>query len=113
MFLISTGGGGFTPLYGYENIIGGSGGGGGGTGTAYAWDTQNFPQAAPFLSGLTLALSRIPSDPDSVFVDYNGRILSGTEYSILGSTITILFADPDVPFYDSVPYFQVKFSYVP
>ncbi|MGL5131694.1 MAG: hypothetical protein ACRC78_04140 [Planktothrix sp.] len=84
----------------------------GGSGTAYAWITQTFTQTSAFLSGLTLTLSQAPADVDAVMLDYNGRILSATEYSISGTTVTILFADPDVAFYDSPPYFQTKYPYI-
>jgi hypothetical protein len=85
--------------------------GGGGGGATYAWVTQQFTQAANFSAGLILTLTQTPADPDAIILDYNGRVLSGSEYTVSGSSITVNFADMDVLSYDSPPYFQAKYPF--
>ena len=90
----------------------GAGGGGGGM-TITGFANNQFVQASNFISGaVTLALSNVPLTPTSLQIDYNGqRLLFGSSWSIVGSTVTILFADPYVTDYDTPPVFQATYPY--
>ena len=90
-----------------------SGSGGGGSGiTINGWQNQVFTQATNFISGgVTLALAQTPVLTSAVVIDYNGQVLLSNAWSLSGSTITILFADPDVTTYDQPPTFQVNYPY--
>lgn len=101
-------GGGITPVQVYESMTGGGGGGG----SVAVWAFESYEQTAAFSAGLTLSLAHAPADPNTVAVDYNGRTLrKGVDFSLSGATVTILFSDPDVTFYDSTPYFQIQYAY--
>lgn len=85
-------------------------GGGGGGGAIGGWRNQVITQTTNFTSGLTLTLTDTPVYPAALTVDYNGqRLNQGTEYSVSGNTVTILFADPDVTSYDFPPTFQCNY----
>jgi hypothetical protein len=90
------------------------GSGGGGGGTTYAWQTDTFEQATGWLpSALVLTLAETPADVDGVIVNFqNGNLLKNIDYSISGTTVTILFAydiDPDL----TGVIFQFQYPYIP
>lgn len=81
----------------------------------YTGTTQHdvFAQTTNFTSGtVVLTLTQTPLFGIN-FVDYNGRILRNTQqYTYSAGAVTILFDDPDVTSYDTVPYFQVSYNRV-
>lgn len=102
---------GFTPIWNYE-VLSGRTGSGGGSSTVYAWNTVQHVPTLPYAAGsVTITLPQTPADADAVQVDYSGVVLQqGTQYSISGAVVTILFADPYTD-YDTTPYFQVRYPY--
>lgn len=64
---------------------------------------------------LELTLSQTPWDENNIIVDYNGQVKRkgvGNDWTYTApNTINILFADPYVTDYDSIPYFQVTYLY--
>lgn len=84
---------------------------GGGGGGSVNWSTNRWSITAPFLSGLILTLSNVPTSSQAVLLSYNGQILqSGLDFTVSGSTITINFADP-VADYDNPCVFQAQYTY--
>lgn len=91
------------------NIQEGSGGGGI---TINGFRDEAFEQTTAFTAGsVVLTLAQTPI-AQSTKLDYNGRTMQyNVDYSVSGNEVTILFADPYVPDYEDVPYFQVNYAY--
>lgn len=91
---------------------GGSGGGGGGL-TITGWANDKFVQTSNFTAGsVVLALSQTPVAPESIALDYNGQTYYlGDDFTLSGTSVTILFADPYVTDYDDPPIFHVRYPY--
>jgi hypothetical protein len=80
--------------FGYATVAPGTGGGGGQT---LSWRRDEFPQTAPFSSGLILNLSGTPVHETAIEVWSQGQILHPDDYiyHAVGPTVEILFsADP-------------------
>jgi hypothetical protein len=77
------------------------------------YEVQALTQATNFTaSSVTISLSQTPKAPKAVTVDYNGqRLVYNSGFSVSGTTVTILFADPYVTTYDANPVFQVVYQY--
>jgi hypothetical protein len=78
--------------------------------TNYEFEVAN--QTTNFSSGLVFLLANTPKSDRSVVVSYNGqRLRLNTDYSVVGTTLTILFADNYVTSYDANPNFEITYPY--
>lgn len=62
---------------------------------------------------LDLTLTETPWNEDNIIVSYNGQVKrKGVDWEYTApDTINILFADPYVTDYESIPYFEVIYLY--
>lgn len=87
-------------------------GGGGGDITGAQNDQYNIEENFE-ANSLDLTLTETPWDEDNIIVSYNGQVKrKGVDWEYTApDTINILFADPYVTDYESIPYFEVIYLY--
>lgn len=89
-----------------------SSGGGGGIAIT-GWAVDQHVQAVNFVSGdIVINLSQTPLSANAVTLDYDGQVkYVGSQWSLSGNQITILFDDPYVTDYDQPPVFHINYPY--
>jgi hypothetical protein len=77
------------------------------------YEVQTLTQSTNFTAGsVTITLSQTPKAAKAVSVDYNGqRLRYNSAFTVSGTTVTIVFADPYVTSYDAEPVFQLYYEY--
>lgn len=88
---------------------------GGGIVTIRGWANDQFNQETNFLPNtVNLLLSEIPVDANAITIDWNGQRLQkdvAWSYDAGTNSVDILFGDPYVTDYPTIPYFQIVYAY--
>jgi hypothetical protein len=86
-------------------------GGGGGSITGFQLDSVS--QTTAYASGaVTLGLSQVPFSQAGMIVNINGQILKqGTDWTLAGTTITFLVANPYLTVSDPPDIFTCQYPY--